>query len=93
MAAQSAGTVKPAFYDVCLDGKYVRDEESQKTIDLIFDNKVFDIGNLLGLGGFTGKLTALEKAKQTDVASAFATISDKAQASLDKFMTTMSEQQ
>lgn len=36
--------VEPAFYESALKGKYVRDEESQKTIDLIREGLRFDFG-------------------------------------------------
>nr|MBQ4320426.1 hypothetical protein [Clostridia bacterium] len=39
--------VIPAFYDITLKGKAVRDEESSATLDLILDNYHYDIGIML----------------------------------------------
>lgn len=37
--------VIPVYYDICLRSKNVRDEESQRMLDLIFANRVIDIGD------------------------------------------------
>lgn len=91
LAAQSVSTVENAFYDICLNGKYVRDEESKTTIDMIFDNKYFDIGNILDVGGFMSQVQGLEKKKSTDVTSMTAKIKDKAVTALDKYFETMAD--
>ncbi len=36
--------VRPAYYDKMLYGSIVRDEESREMLDLIYDNRVFDLG-------------------------------------------------
>ena len=86
LAAESVSTVATAFYDVCLNGKYIRDNESEAMIDLIFNNKVFDIGFLLNIGGYTGMIQTLEKAQSTDVVSKYESIRSNAQTTLDKYV-------
>lgn len=39
--------VTPAYYDITLKGKYSRDEESIAMLDLIFNNRVVDLGDTL----------------------------------------------
>ena len=39
----------PAYYDVCLIGKQIRDDESRDMLDIIFNSYVVDYGNLLQL--------------------------------------------
>lgn len=43
MAYQSYLTVRPAYYDITLVGKYSRDNESAEMLDIIYDNIKMDI--------------------------------------------------
>ena len=43
--SESAKIVIPAYYDVSLKTKYARDEESSKMLDLIFENRIYDLGD------------------------------------------------
>ena len=86
MAAESVETIRPAFYDVCLTGKYVRDDESSDMIEIILDNKVYDPGYIFNIGSFRGTLQNLEKAYNADVVSAITAIKDTMQAALDDQM-------
>lgn len=86
LAAESVSSVTHAFYEVCLKGKAVRDNESEAMLDIIFSNKVFDIGYLLNLASFNDSLTALEKQSSTDVASKYSSIIETAQKQLDTFV-------
>lgn len=86
LAAESVSTVANAFYDVCLTGKYIRDTESEAMIDLIFDNKVFDLGFILNIGGYSGVIQGLEKAASDDVVSKYESIKSTAQATIDKYI-------
>ncbi len=86
LAAESVNTVSTAFYDRCLDGKIMRDEESSAMLDIIFANKVFDLGLIYNLGSFKDKLVSQEKKGSTDVASVFASIEKTAQKALDKVL-------
>ncbi len=42
LAEASREYVRPAYYDVCLTGKYIRDNESEEMLDIIFGNCVLD---------------------------------------------------
>lgn len=86
MAAESVSTVSVAFYDRCLDGKIMRDEESAAMLDIIFENKVFDLGLIFNIGTFKDKVVAQEKKGSTDVASLFASIEKTAQKNLEKLL-------
>lgn len=44
LAAESCRTVIPAFYDILLGEKIARDDEAKQTLDIIFDNDVYDLG-------------------------------------------------
>ncbi len=47
---ESANIVVPAYYDVALKTKYSRDEESAAMLDLIFENRVVDLGDTIFCG-------------------------------------------
>lgn len=50
MAAFSAYTLTPAYYDKTLMGKSVRDAESQPMIELILSSRNFDLGSIFDWG-------------------------------------------
>ena len=51
MAAFSAYTLTPAYYDRTLMGKSVRDAESEPMIELILNSRNFDLGSIFDWGG------------------------------------------
>jgi len=53
LAAESKYTLQPAYYDVALQRKYVRDDESGEMLDIIFNSRVYDIGGMYSFGGIT----------------------------------------
>jgi len=84
LAAQSVSTVSPAFYDVCLEGKSVRDNESAEILDIIFANKRFDYGLVADVAGFKTMMRNLEAKDSTDVASTFEKSVKKAEIAMKK---------
>ena len=50
LAAESRYTLQPAYYDVVLQRKYTRDEESGEMLDIIFGSRVYDIGGTYSFG-------------------------------------------
>ena len=50
LSAESMYTLTPAYYDITLQGKAVRDEESADMLDIIFESRIFDLGNMYQLG-------------------------------------------
>lgn len=52
MAIESVNTVKPAYYDVCLKGRYADDAESAAMLDIITTNVATDFAEIYGWGGF-----------------------------------------
>lgn len=84
LAVESVSTVSPAFYDICLNGKVVRDEESKGMLDIIFANKIFDIGYISNIGNFRTMFVNLENKASTDVASAFTSSLKAAETTIKK---------
>ncbi len=52
MAIESVETVTPAYYDVCLKGRYADDVESMSMLDIVTTNVSSDYAEILGWGGF-----------------------------------------
>lgn len=53
MSYLSMREVKPAYIDVLLEGKFLRDEESLVTLEIMFDSYYSDIGFMTGSSGIT----------------------------------------
>ncbi len=53
LSAESYKTVVPAFYEIALKTRYLRDSESKQVLDLIIDSRIFDFGYIYdGWQGF-----------------------------------------
>lgn len=53
MGAKSKQVLQPAYYETALKGKFARDSESSDMLDIIFANRVFDVGDIMGFGGLS----------------------------------------
>ncbi len=77
MAAKSMYTVTPAYYDVSLTYKYMRDTESAEMLDIILASRIYDLGRIYnfasacsnvatvinnGAGGFASTWAKIERA-------------------------------
>ncbi|MCL2815268.1 MAG: extracellular solute-binding protein [Oscillospiraceae bacterium] len=54
LCAESQYTLLPAYYDISLKTKFARDDESSEMLDLIFANRLYDIGHIYNWGDITG---------------------------------------
>ena len=53
LCAESQYTLLPAYYDISLKTKFARDDESSEMLDLIFANRLYDIGHIYDWGSIT----------------------------------------
>ena len=86
MAQISKYTLTPAYYDVALKGKFVRDEESAEMLDIILAQRSYDLGNIFDWGGMFSMITGLATQKNGDFASSYAKKEAAAQKAIDKFI-------
>ena len=86
LAYESGTTLMPAFYDLSLTTKVLRDNESEGMLDIMFNNKVYDIGYIYGIGSLPTLLTDMVKAGKTDFVSSFEKIHVSAEKALEKFI-------
>ena len=56
MAYYGRQLIRPAYYDVCLQRKYTRDEESSAMLDIIFSSTCYDLGEVYEIGGYVSAL-------------------------------------
>jgi len=86
LSGESYYTLRPAYYDVSLKTKLLRDTQSSAMLDLIFATRCYDLGtayNTLGIGTFLG---TLGYNGTTDYASQYAKNSGKIDAALTKII-------
>ena len=74
--------VTPAYYDVNLIGLSTRDEESSDMLDIIFGNRVYDIGYFYQLGPYNKQLILMLREYQTNFASMYETYRPAAETTL-----------
>lgn len=77
LAYYSKDTLTVAYYDTALKSRYVRDEESGDMLDIIFANRVYDLGYIFNWGGIGNMITDMYKAKNDALASTYASIETK----------------
>jgi len=84
LCAYSSITLRPAYYETCIQGKYTRDEESVAMLDIIFANRVYDLAIINICGKINTALDNLAAACSTNIASTYAKIQSAVESDLDK---------
>ena len=85
MAAESSRTLRPAYYDVLLKEKGARDEESGEMLDLIFQNRSYDLGLIYDYGSIVSSFVKLAAKGDTDAASMIESQRAKAETKISEF--------
>ena len=70
-AAEAKNTLTPAYYEVNLIGRDVRDDESEEMLDIIFGNIIYDAGEAYNFGQMNTVLATLVQNRSADITSAF----------------------
>lgn len=85
LAYESVSTVTPAFYDLTLRVKNTRDDESEAMLDIIFNNRNYDIGTFnTNLSVYDIFYSAVAD-KKTSLVSLMDSRGGKINAAIDKF--------
>ncbi len=84
MTAKSKYTLRKAYYDVCLQGKFMRDNESAEMLDIILRTRNFDIGYIYGWGDLFENFRTCLTSGKGDFASKFARSERAAEKMMDK---------
>lgn len=91
LCCESMKKLIPAYYDVTLQGKVTRDEESVDMLDLIFENRVYDIGSIFNFGNFGQDMYQMTVTYDSSYASIWAKKESKYATALEKFITKYQE--
>ena len=97
LAWESENTVIPAYYDVMLDGKLARDEDSVEMLDLLFDSFAYDpgmnfFGGASGMSNLLWTMNSLVAGqKSTDFVSFYTKNEKAAIDSIEKFYEALAE--
>ncbi len=91
MSARSRFTLQKAYYDVTLQGKFMRDEESSEMLDIIFLNRVYDLGTIANFGGIMSQIDGLFDQDKNTYVSMFEKIIVRAQKDIDKIVESITE--
>jgi hypothetical protein len=86
LSAESRFTVMPAYYDLALKGKYLRDDESEDMLDILFNGRIYDIGGLYHFGGFPDKWLRIYATKSRDLVSMYEKSENTIQKDIDKLI-------
>lgn len=83
MSRESTDTVKTAYYDMLLNGKLTRDDESSAMLDLIFGNILYDIGSTFNWGDTWFMYNKFFAEENTNFITFYEGYRNKAQAELE----------
>jgi len=71
LAAESYYTVRPAYYEVSINSKFLRDEESIEMLDIILASRVFDLAKCFNWGGLGMVLEDMYRPKNRNFVSTY----------------------
>lgn len=83
-AAKSMYTLTPAYYDVALTYKYMRDTESAEMLDIILASRIYDLGRIYNFAGVIGSIATVINNGTGGLASVWARSSKAFSRTLDK---------
>ena len=91
MACESLYTVTPAYYDITLEGKQLRDDESSEMLDIILGSRVFDLGQFYQVGTYNEQIMNLFRNNKKEFTSMCEKFEKKALRDLEKINTAFAE--
>ena len=83
-AAKSMYTVTPAYYDVALTYKYMRDTDSAEMLDIILDSRIYDLGLIANYGSMASSIAGIITNGTGNLASTWAKSERAFQKIMDK---------
>jgi hypothetical protein len=84
LTAESYYTLRPAYYEVSLKTKFLRDNESEEMLDLIFNTRCYDLGHVYNWGGVFDMFFNMPLQKKTDLVSEYEKIMPKIEKDMQK---------
>lgn len=87
LSAESKYVLQPAYYDVMLTSKLTRDEESLEMLDIIFHNRVYDIGDIYNFGTIANDLIYMTMKYDRSIVSTYDKKTNAVQKAIEKVIT------
>ena len=84
LTAESYYTLRPAYYDISLKSKLMRDDESGEMLDLIFNNRCYDLGHVYNWGGIFDMFGTITQQKSTNFVSAYEKLLPRVETAMQK---------
>ncbi len=84
LAYYSVDTLTHAYYDIALNDRYSRDEESGEMLDIIFASRVYDFGFIYNVGELGTLIETMFAAKKNNFVSRYEKLESKALAALEE---------
>ena len=72
--------LKPAWYDQLLQRRYVRDDESERSLDLILAGRVYDVGMYYDFGGVAKMIS--EDVRTSNISTQYARLKKAVEADI-----------
>ncbi|MBE6726447.1 MAG: hypothetical protein E7576_14850 [Ruminococcaceae bacterium] len=91
LAVDSHGDFMNAYLDTTITGKSIRDEDSREMLQIIFEYRVYDLGDIFGWGGITGAYQNAVDAGSENFASSAKKIEKIFNKSVEKSLTAYEE--
>jgi hypothetical protein len=89
--AESRYTLRPAYFDVAMERKLMRDEESVYMLEIILDTRIFDLIMAYNWGELWSSIQNLTRSQSRDFMSLFERLSDRTIAAIEATVTQFEE--
>ena len=86
LANESRYVLHPAYYEICLNSKITRDEESSAMLDIIFSNRVYDIGDIYDFGGLGNEVIYMSMTFARDIVSRYERMEPRAITAIERMV-------
>lgn len=86
MASESYRHLTPAYYNTALQQKYTRDDESAEMLDLLLQNRVYDLAMIYSWGNINANYRSLADKNDTDLSSLVAKREKQVVSGIEKFL-------
>ena len=86
LSAESKYTLMPAYYEITLQRKVSRDDESEAMLDIIFGSRIYDIGYIYNFGSYASDIIGMTMKDERNIASLYEKSEAKANKDIEKFI-------
>jgi ABC-type glycerol-3-phosphate transport system substrate-binding protein len=86
LTAESKYTLLPAYYDITLQRKVSRDNESEAMLDIIFASRIYDPGAIYNFGGYSVDLIMMTMTQNRNITSLYEKSENRAVKDIEKLI-------